>query len=256
MLCLALLLWLSPASVQARRPRSVVSLGLVGFPATWTVERNDYSRMQFDGASAWGYSPLFDSRSSGSVFGLEAKLSRGVWFGRAFYSAGGASFDSLGSADMSMLGLDVGAAGLKGRIGGYLGYRRFELGFAKSLHEIGDQSISEIVAGFIMRSSPEKRGMFMDAQGDIGLIGLASEIGKDGNDANAPPGGDLLLETEVDLGYRWRGVPIAVSAGYALWSWTDRIDGFTPSGGQDEGVRAAKGLLHGLRLRVAYLVRR
>lgn len=234
---------------SAGESKTIIEAGFQARSETWKIERKDFGKADFlDGG--WGYDPILEDDAGASPLGLGARLHRGHLFAQASRVEGEGSFDSLGVVSVGMWGADLGLTTADGRFGGFAGYRSLRLDCSPNVYGLEDQTIYDIMIGFLGQTSPGKPGLILRAEVAFGLRGLVSAISKGDSDTNAPPRSDSVFEMEAGLGYRIPKVPLALCLGYGFWRWDDMIRDYSP---ERDTVEAAIARNHGPVLQISYV---
>ena len=203
---------------QAKEEKKIFfSLGLKSRIYNWKIEQKQYGTL----------GRIFDSgktieeidSSSGISLGPEAELFIHWLYIRGFYLQGDYSFDT-GDATRKDTGIDVGFGGMgeKGKAAIFLGWRRMEASFSNwQSANIKDHDVSDGVWGVLLGTG--------DSPGFVGHLEMAFGLKATGDTLSENEDDDFddyeknpfIGEGEIDIGYRFEAIPLAISAGYGIW---------------------------------------
>ncbi|MBI5756563.1 MAG: hypothetical protein HZA12_06520 [Nitrospirae bacterium] len=160
---------------------------------------------------------------SGTSVGPEFEYYKEGFFLRGFYLYGKYNFDK-GKADRNDMGIDVGYEVL------FVGFRQMDVSFKFTDADIIDHSISDLVLGILLRTKPGKSGFIANFETVLGVRGLLDEFSHWGDFTSRSPEEPRIVEFEIDVGYRFKTIPLALNMGYGLWIYEKPIREYEKSG--------------------------
>ena len=187
--------------------KTFISLGIDSRIQSWEISKRSTLLTNTSLVKKGMNSPIEEANSERSIsYGPEIELFLGSILIRASYLWGNYSFE-VGKVSRKDLAFDFGIEKVKEkwRGGMYIGWRGMIVNYSEWVStNLEELSISDGVFGFLVSSSPNKKGFLANLDGAIGF-GIFSGYE-----------GILLINAHVDFGYRFKAIPIALIGGFGV----------------------------------------
>lgn len=142
------------------------------------------------------------------------------FFLRGSYLYGENDFLKIGKGRREKTAFDVGI----GETGGiFLGYRNMGISFLNwnNVNMTAD-SISDAVIGVFLRTNPYKSGFKVNFDLACGFAVFGNALSSDDNKYKE---GTVVIEAELDMGYRFKRIPLGFNIGYGGWMYDKVVQG-------------------------------
>lgn len=234
--------------LKVKKRKIFLSVELQSRMYFWEIEKNDISLTDTKYFKKGSYSPVEKVNAEpGISLGPEIELFLSYFFIRGHYIQGRYRFD-VGDIKRADMGVDFGVeyANDKARVGLFVGWRSMQVLYENwTSVNIEEDTISDFIFGFILRSTPDKPGFIVNMEGAFGF-----KIFSGYEDIN-------IVEVELDFGYRFKAIPLAIMVGYGAWGY------YKPTSEVDEhynnfyhkimrSIEGQDNLAHGPVLRISY----
>jgi hypothetical protein len=180
----------------------------------------NYSYRNNDKDNAWSTDTIEQTNGRfGLLLGPEVNYSfKQTIFARGFYLLGKNDLPEGGNANRKQMGADIGLGNKYGWV--FIGYRKHDLKFAALKSEdIKDNKISDFVIGLGTLPHHDKPGFNIGGEIVAG-VKACTHINDSGQEFDKVP---LILEFELNTGYRFTTLPFTFEAGLGAWIYENFI---------------------------------
>ena len=204
-------------ALQRKKRKVFLSIALESRMSFWKISKDEHGlTAPFDGSDK-----IEEANSDpGILLGSELELLYLNFFIRGSYLQGRFGFN-IGDVKRDDIGTDIGIEQVQGslRAGIFVGWRKMMVSYSDWRSEnIEEDNISDVVLGFIIRTTPDKVGFRVNIEG---AFGLKLFFGKGAME-------DIIVaDVPVDFGYRFNALPLGINVGYGIWYYylpTSEVD--------------------------------